>query len=179
MNDESGSNDTPVFFGRGSSSHQMMPPGGPDPSAHWGRRYERIRDEVIDRFLAAAHDPQVWRFEVSSGEGSAWWSVVRCARCDYRTRIHRFPVSWARFRGSRCLPMTDGQLRDVVANKEHRATRTSRLTGGSIFALFSVAVVGMLVTEDYTHPMLRVLAVAAGAAAVYLFAKAIRNWHRP
>jgi hypothetical protein len=37
----------------------------------------------------------------------------------------------------------------------------------------------MVVAVDYTHPMLRGLGVAAGVAAVYRSAKAIRRWNRP
>ena len=46
-------NDSPIFLARNTRSHQAMPPGGPDPSAHWGRRYERTRDDLLERFVIA------------------------------------------------------------------------------------------------------------------------------
>jgi ABC-type Fe3+-siderophore transport system permease subunit len=53
------------------------------------------------------------------------------------------------------------------------------LTGAVISAVFAVAVVGKALTDDYTHPMLLVLGVAAAVAAVFWFAKAIRSRNRP
>ncbi len=180
MTKEPASGDPTVFFGRNTQHAEMMPAGGPDPSAHWGRRYEQARDGLLDRFISDAHQPQVWRFKVVTGEGgSAWWSMARCARCDYRTRIHRFPLPWARYRGDGCVPMTDDELGDLAARKAHREARSGWLTGAVISGGFAVAVVAKVLTDDYTHPMLAVLGVAAGVAAVYWFTRAIRRWNRP
>ncbi len=172
--------DTPVFFARNTYSHQMMPAGGPDPSAHWGRRYEHVRDDLLNRFIGDGHQPQVWRFRANSGEGGSFWvSMARCARCDYRTRIHRFPLAWVRYRGDACVPMTDEELGDLVARKEHREARSGWLLGAVLSAVFAVAVLMMVLSGDYTHPMLRVLGVVAGVASVYWFAKVIRRWTGP
>jgi hypothetical protein len=169
-----------VFFGRNTRDHQLMPAGGPDPSAQWGRRYERVRDEIIDRYIADAHQPEVWRFQVNSGEGGwVWWSLVRCARCDHRSRIHRFPLAWVRYRGTRCVPLTAGQLEDLVADKRHREARTGWLTIGTILALLGITVAGGFLTDDFVHPMLGVTGLAAGIGGVYFLLKAIRQWNRP
>ncbi len=75
--------------------------------------------------------------------------------------------------------MTAEQLTDLAADKQHRESRTHRLVGASLLGFFAIAVVVKLITDDYTHPMLPVLAGAAGAGAFYLMLKAIRHWHRP
>jgi hypothetical protein len=169
--------DETVFFARHTHSHEMMPAGGPDPSAHWGRRYEQTRDDLLDRFIGDGHQPQVWRFRANSGEGgSIWVSMARCARCDYRTRIHRFPLPWARYRGDPCVPMTDAQLGGLATQKAHREARSGWLLGAVLSAVMAVAVLMMVLSGDYTHPMLRVLGVVAAVAAVYWFTKAIRRW---
>ena len=178
LTEYSTSGDPPVFFARYSEHHEMMATGGPDPSAHWGRRYEQARDGLFDRFISDGHQPQVWRFKVVTGEGSAWWSMARCARCDYRTRIHRFPLPWARYRGDACVPMSDEQLRDLATQQTHREARSRWLTGSGLSAAFAAAVVGNVLTDDYTHPMLVVLGVAAAVAAVFWFAKSIRSRNR-
>jgi hypothetical protein len=139
LTDDAVSSDSPVFFARNTHSHEMMPAGGPDPSAHWGRRYERTRDDLVDRFLGDGHQPQVWRFRASSGEGgSVWVSMTRCARCDYRTRIHRFPSPWVRYRGEACVPKTDEELGDLAAGKAHREARSGWLLGAVVSAVFAV-----------------------------------------
>lgn len=179
MTEDSMSGDPPVFFARNSHHHEMMPAGGPDPSAHWGRRYEQTRDDLLDSYISDGHQPQVWRFKVVTGEGSAWWSMARCARCDYRTRIHRFPLPWARYQGDACVPMTDEELGDLVARKAHREARSGWLFGGFISAVIAIGVLMMVLSGDHTRPMLRVLGVVAGVASVYWFAKAIRRWNEP
>lgn len=169
-----------VFFGRDTRDHQLMPRGGPDPSDHWGRRYARVRDGLIDRYLADAHQPEVWRFQVNSGEaGWVWWSLVRCTRCDHRNRIHRFPLAWTRYRGARCIPLTAGQLEDLVADKRHREARTGWLTIGTLLAGLGITVAGGFLTDNFVHPMLGVVGIAAGIGGVYFLAKAVRGWNRP
>lgn len=169
-----------VFFGRNTREHQLRPSGGPDPSAHWGRRYARVRDGLLDRYTSDLHQPEVWRLQVNSGEGGwVWWSLARCTRCDHRTRIHRFPLAWTRYRGGRCVPLTAGQLEDLVADKRHREARTGWLTIGTILALLGLSVAGGFITDDFVHPMLGVVGIAAGIGGVYFLAKAIRHWSRP
>jgi hypothetical protein len=180
LTEDSTVGDMPAFFARHTHSHEMMPAGGLDPSAHWGHRYEQTRDDLLNRFIGDGHQPQVWRFRASGGEGGSFWvSMARCARCDYRTRIHRFPLPWARYRGGECVPMTDEELRDLAVRKAHREARSGWLVGAVFSALFAIAVLMMVLSDEYTHPMLRVLGVVAGIAAVYWFAKATRLWNRP
>lgn len=47
--------------------------------------------------------------------------------------------------------------------------------GAVISAGLAFAVAGKAITDDYTHPMLRVL----GVAALYLISKVIRHWSKP
>lgn len=176
MVDDSESGDPPVFFPRNTSDHEMIPAGGPDPNTHWGRRYEPTRDHLLDGFVGDGHQPQIWRYMAHGIEGgSLRVSIVRCSRCDYRTQIHRFPVPWARYRGTACVPMTDEALRERAAHKSHREARSGWIIGAVISAGLALAVAGNVITDDNTHPMLRVLGVAAGVACLYNIGKVIRH----
>jgi hypothetical protein len=75
---------------------------------------------MMEQHRADGHDPQVWRARVSGGEGgSVTVALVRCGRCDYRTRIHRFPRSWASYKGSSCVPVP----LDVFERRIQHATK--------------------------------------------------------
>jgi hypothetical protein len=75
--------------------------------------------------------------------------------------------------------MTDEELGDLAVGKAHREARSGWLLGGFLSAVIAVAVLMMVLSGDYTHPMLRVLGVVAGVAAVYWFSKAIHRWNAP
>jgi hypothetical protein len=96
-------------------------------------------------------------------------------------------ISWTAFGvpGELLIPFVLAVLAALIGlplsiwHLRFRRTPSAAAVGAVLSALFAVAVLMMVLSGEYTHPMLRVLGVVAGVAVVYWFAKATRLWNRP
>ena len=106
-------------------------------------------------------------------------ALVRCGRCDHRTRIHRFPRSWARYKGGACVPVS---LEEFETTLEQQTTRERRLMFwifSGLAGLMGLAfwIVGM--APDTNNRWLAfAVAVPLLATAVFLGLAAIRAGSR-
>ncbi len=178
MRDDSASADPLPFFPRGTYDHEMMRAGVPDPNAHWGRRYERTRDDLVDRFAGDGHQAQVWGYKASNQGGRFSFSLARCERCDYRTRIHRFPLPWARYKGDACIPLTAEELRVLASQKALRRARAAWLLGAVFSAVFAALyLLAFLFKETPTSSSDWVFLVVFLGVPVYAITHTIRRWN--